>query len=150
MTAKKKKSEDKAAPSAIGGKRNVAPTPTAPAIARRPEPRKPDKTIDWTCLHLSARSGYKWTRISYKYNPDEHAQLCRQMRDGELGCGYYVQFESPLAAPGSLLEVLHPHEIHRVDFDTLDRFLGKTKSPAVSESGESDRRKSSRPADPAL
>jgi len=125
----------KTSPSTTAKKKSANLPTEAPPVVRRPEPKKPSKTIDWTCLHLSVRSGYKWQRISYKYNPDEHAQLCQKMRDGKLGCGYYIQFENPTAPPGSLLEVLHPHETHRVDFDTVDNFISKSNHSATAEAG---------------
>jgi hypothetical protein len=137
VTAKKKKPEDgTSAPAPKAPKKKAAaPVAEAAPIVRRPEPKKPSKTIDWACLHLSVRSGYKWQRISHKYDPDTHAQLCQKMRDGTLGCGYYIQFDNPLAPPGSLLEVLHPHETYRVDFDTLDTFVSKATRSAPAEAG---------------
>jgi hypothetical protein len=133
VTAKKQKPQGETSTPKSPKKKAAAPVAVAAPIVHRPEPKKPSKTIDWTCLHLSIRSGYKWQRISYKYSPEEHAKLCQKMRNGTLGGGYYIQFENPLAAPGALLEVLHPHEMYRVDFDTVDSFVAKSNDQATVE-----------------
>ena len=61
--------------------------------------------------------------IGHKYNPNEHAVLCQKLRVGKLGSGYFMQIEDPTAPSGSLQEVLHPQDVERINFDTLDEFL---------------------------
>jgi hypothetical protein len=81
--------------------------------------------VNWVHLHFTARRGYKRVHVGHKYEPVEHAALCKQLKDGTLGGGYYMQIENPAAPPGSLWEVLHPQDVSRVNFDQLDEFVAQ-------------------------
>ncbi len=81
--------------------------------------------VNWVHLHFSARRGYKRVHVGHKYEPVEHAALCKQLKDGTLGGGYFMQFENPTAPAGSLWEVLHPQDVGRVKFDQLDEFIAQ-------------------------
>jgi len=60
-----------------------------------------------------------------------------------LGSGYYMQIEDPSAPTGSLQEVLHPQDVDRINFDTLDEFMAQhpvSELPRAAEEivGEDD------------
>jgi len=123
MAATKSKSTDKSP------KRAPTPPTSTPYLAatrlngRNSISHAPKKSIDWVNLHFSERRGYKRVHIGHKYNPNEHAVLCQKLRVGKLGSGYFMQIEDPTAPSGSLQEVLHPQDVERINFDTLDEFL---------------------------
>ena len=83
------------------------------------------KRVNWIHLHFSERRGYKRVHVGHKYEPVEHAALCKRLKDGTLGGGYFMQIENPTAPAGSLQEVLHPQDVSRVNFDQLDEFIAQ-------------------------
>lgn len=123
MTSKSKTNGKAAKPTAP--QKQVAPAPSEPRpTGRRSTPQAlKGKSVDWVNVHFSERRGYKRVHVGHKYSPGEHAVLCQRLREGILGSGYYMQVEDPSAPAGSLQEVLHPQDIERVNFDTLDEFM---------------------------
>jgi hypothetical protein len=136
MISSKSKTNGKTAKPAPPAK--VTPVPAEPRpIGRRASPQVlKGKSVDWVHVHFSERRGYKRVHVGHKYSPNEHATLCQRLREGKLGSGYYMQVEDPSAPTGSLQEVLHPQDIDRVNFDTLDAFMAKlpaSETPEVAE-----------------
>lgn len=134
MISTKSKSNGKAQTPALTPKPS-APTPTESRLAGRKSIAQTHKakSISWIHVHFSERRGYKRVHVGHKYNPGEHAVLCQRLREGTLGSGYFMQIEDPAAPSGSLQEVLHPQDVERINFDTLDEFL---VSHATAESQE--------------
>ena len=129
MIASKNKSNGKA-PKLAAAPKQVAPTLTESRLNGRKTSTQPlkGKSVNWINVHFSERRGYKRVHVGHKYNPGEHAILCQRLREGNLGSGYFMQIEDPSAPSGSLQEVLHPHDIDRVNFETLDEFLERHAS----------------------
>ncbi len=126
----------------------ATPVPTEPRpIGRRASPQVlKGKSVDWVNVHFSERRGYKRVHVGHKYNPNEHATLCQRLREGKLGSGYYMQVEDPSAPSGSLQEVLHPQDVDRVNFDSLDAFIAQnpaTVTPEVVEEIATDEEQAS-------
>ncbi len=144
MISSKSKTNGKVAKPAAPPK-VAASAPSEPRpIGRRSTPQVlKGKSVDWVNVHFSERRGYKRVHVGHKYSPSEHATLCRRLREGMLGSGYYMQIEDPSAPTGSLQEVLHPQDIDRVNFDTLDEFMAQhpvSELPRAAEEivGEDD------------
>jgi hypothetical protein len=132
---RKKPTEKPSAPTPA--RKRGASTAAEPGLSgRRSElPKFESKTVDWVHVHFSERKGYARVHVGHKHNPIRHAALCQRLRDGNLGCGYYMQVEDCKAPPGSLLEVLHARDINRVNFDTLDDFLKLNPAGEPDEAG---------------
>ena len=144
MISSKSKTNGKAVKPAAPPK-PAAPAPSEPRpIGRRSTPQiLKGKSVDWVNVHFSERRGYKRVHVGHKYSPSEHATLCQKLREGMLGSGYYMQIEDPSAPTGSLQEVLHPQDVDRINFDTLDEFMAQhpvSELPRAAEEivGEDD------------
>ncbi len=137
MISSKSKTNGKVAKPAAPAKQ-AAPVPSEPRpVGRRSTTQVlKGKSVDWIHVHFSERRGYKRVHVGHKYSPSEHAALCQRLREGILGSGYYMQVEDPSAPAGTLQEVLHPQDVDRINFDSLDEFMALhpvTESPRAAE-----------------